>query len=488
MKAKSKILVIGCSCLIAVAGFTMTTMNTDHDGVIGLFYSTTDGSYFTKHLTANDEVSVDKEDGTDSPTGGVESGEIYWKGKYTGSYMTTDPQALELIEKVKKADCSDQRKTVAIWALANVGNPAAPYSYGARHDAGYKSPDAAPMDCSSFVAWCYYNGGLDTGILSTGDMAAIAEHSSLDEMIQGGDIHIGDAVMTPGRGHTAVAVYVENGLIYFVHEPSSGHLIEVGDTGSYVAFGKGWHKLSDAEASKGGSSSSGSVTPGSVEKVKAQNAAGIKLPDTEFTLYTAKDNRKDKIIMLDPGHGDPNIKSKVSDFSVGEYFSPRGGLYNGETEENFAQAVADITRDKLLAAGFDVLMSRDDSTALTPNKLRSRVASERASLQVCIHWNGGGANGPVLVVPRDYAARPWKDEVNGLWALCGPKLAQHLGSSVRGNYEFGASVFGMDFNLPILYIETGFADGAVDGPNLVGDANHEKIADAIASSIIEYYK
>ena len=106
MKAKSKILVIGCSCLIAVAGFTMTTMNSDHDGIIGLFYSTTDGSYYVKHLTTDDEVSVDGEDGN-LPVGESGSGEIYWKGEYTGSYMTTDPQALALIEKVKKADCSD---------------------------------------------------------------------------------------------------------------------------------------------------------------------------------------------------------------------------------------------------------------------------------------------------------------------------------------------------------------------------------------------
>lgn len=486
---KSKLLVTGILCCIAVSGFVVSTFNSDHNSIVDMFKTTTDGSYYKKYLTVNSDGS--SVDGTDKDNE-VGEGEIYWNGEYTGAFMTTDPQALELIEKVKKADCSDQRKVVAIWALAHVGDPNSPYVWGGRHSAAYRTAESGGMDCSSFVAWCQYNGGNDLGIFTTAEMANMAEHQTLEEMIAGGDIHIGDAVVTAGSGHTAICVYIENGVIYFCHEPSSGHLIELGNTQSYLAFRKGWHKLSDAPASRrGGSSDTGSSRPGSIEKIRVQDPTGCMLPETEFTKYTTSASRKNITVMVDPGHVDPNIRSKVPNFSEGNYFSPRGGLYNGETEEDFAQAVGDKVRDKLLAKGFDVIMSRDDSTALTPNKLRAKMASEQADLHVCIHWNGSEshtADGTVLMVPRDYDSRPWKAQIEEIWATCAQGLSQHLGSRIRSNCAAGLAVFGVDRDTPVLYIETGFADGPNDGPKLVGESNHEAIAEAIANGIIAYYE
>lgn len=231
--------------------------------------------------------------------------------------------------------------------------------------------------------------------------------------------------------------------------------------------------------------------PGAVYKLKVQDPGELKLPDTEFTRYNASENRKNKVIMIDPGHGNPYVSSLVPDFTVGDYFSGRGDVLYGETEEAFALAVGEKMRDKLLAAGYDVIMSRDTNDSLAPNKLRAKMASEAGCiLHVCIHWNAAGrsgANGTLKTIPPDYNSRKWVWEIEQLWSLCGPRLGAHLGSGVQGDYIFPGAVFDIDKDLPVLYVETGFMTGDTDKNRLTGEENHEAIAEALASGIIDYY-
>lgn len=231
--------------------------------------------------------------------------------------------------------------------------------------------------------------------------------------------------------------------------------------------------------------------PGAVLKLKVKEPGDLMLPETEFTRYNASENRKNKIIMIDPGHGNPSVASLVPDFNAGSYFGGRSDRLHGETEEVFALAVGEKIRDKLLTAGYDVIMSRDTNDALTPNKLRAKMASEAGCiLQVCLHWNASARsniNGTLKVIPPDYNSRSWLWEIEQLWAICGPRLGAHLGSGVQSDYIFPGAVFSVDADLPVLYIETGFMTGSVDSSRLTGDANHEAIAEAIASGIIDYY-
>ena len=241
----------------------------------------------------------------------------------------------------------------------------------------------------------------------------------------------------------------------------------------------------------GAGSQSWLTQPGAVLKLKVEDPGELMLPDTEFTRYNASENRKNEVIMIDPGHGNPSVASLVPNFTDGAYFGGRSDQLHGETEEVFALAVGEKIRDKLLAAGYDVIMSRDTNDALTPNKLRAKMASEAGCiLQVCIHWNASGRsdmNGTLKVVPPDYNSRSWLWEIEQLWSICGPRLGAHLGSRVQSDYIFPGAVFGVDVDLPILYIETGFMTGSVDRNRLTGEENHEAIAEAIASGIIEYY-
>lgn len=65
MNSKSKMLMVGIASLLAVSGFAMSTNYSNRDGVVSDFKSTTDGSFFTKHLVVQDtvgEVSEEKKD------------------------------------------------------------------------------------------------------------------------------------------------------------------------------------------------------------------------------------------------------------------------------------------------------------------------------------------------------------------------------------------------------------------------------------------
>lgn len=59
MDSKSKILVLGVTGLIAVAGFTLSTNYSNRDDVVDDYKTTTDGSFFKKHLVVQED-SADK--------------------------------------------------------------------------------------------------------------------------------------------------------------------------------------------------------------------------------------------------------------------------------------------------------------------------------------------------------------------------------------------------------------------------------------------
>ena len=144
-------------------------------------------------------------------------------------------------------------------------------------------------------------------------------------------------------------------------------------------------------------------------------------------------------------------------------------------------------KDILVANGYDVILTRYTQTDIVSNKLRAVMANEvNADLVVPIHWNGGGGHGPALVIPPDYASRPWKSTCDNVWSIIGPKLAAHLGASVHSSVETVTAFFGL-VQVPTVYVETGFADSS-DINKLVGEENHQAIAQAIAEGIMEFYE
>ena len=52
--------------------------------------------------------------------------------------------------------------------------------------------------------------------------------------------------------------------------------------------------------------------------------------------------------------------------------------------------MAEILRDKLLAAGYDVLMVRDGSDVQLDNVARTVICNNVADCHISLHWDGDG--------------------------------------------------------------------------------------------------
>ena len=63
---------------------------------------------------------------------------------------------------------------------------------------------------------------------------------------------------------------------------------------------------------------------------------------------------------------------------------------DGTAESSVTLRMAQILRDKLLAAGYDVLMVRDGSDVQLDNIARTVICNNRANCHIALHWDGDG--------------------------------------------------------------------------------------------------
>ena len=63
---------------------------------------------------------------------------------------------------------------------------------------------------------------------------------------------------------------------------------------------------------------------------------------------------------------------------------------DGATESSVTLRMAEILRDKLLAAGYDVLMVRDGSDVQLDNVARTVICNNVADCHISLHWDGDG--------------------------------------------------------------------------------------------------
>ena len=126
-------------------------------------------------------------------------------------------------------------------------------------------------------------------------------------------------------------------------------------------------------------------------------------------LYRGDPSENKKVIAINAGHGTaggeservychPDKTPKVTHGS-----NPKGSLKavavsagmifkNGETEAEVAMKVSDMLRTKLLDAGYDVLMIRDEADVQLDNVARTVIANNNAHCLVSIHFDGDGLN------------------------------------------------------------------------------------------------
>lgn len=124
-------------------------------------------------------------------------------------------------------------------------------------------------------------------------------------------------------------------------------------------------------------------------------------------MYKATSNRKNIVVGVNAGHGTsggssvktlchPDGSAKVTGGTTSagstKAVAVSGGMSfnDGTAESTVTLRMAQILRDKLLSAGYDVLMVRDGSDVQLDNVARTVICNNVADCHIALHWDGDG--------------------------------------------------------------------------------------------------
>lgn len=127
----------------------------------------------------------------------------------------------------------------------------------------------------------------------------------------------------------------------------------------------------------------------------------------QAVFYAAETGRKGKVIALNAGHGTEGGASKKTYCHPDKSPKLTGGstkagavkatavsvgmsFQDGTPERKVTLQLAQLLRDKLLAAGYDVLMLRDGEDVQLDNVARTVIANQTADVHISLHWDGDG--------------------------------------------------------------------------------------------------
>ena len=124
-------------------------------------------------------------------------------------------------------------------------------------------------------------------------------------------------------------------------------------------------------------------------------------------LYRAPAGRKNLVVGVNAGHGTAGGESVYTDChpdgspkvtggstAAGSYqaaaVSSGMSFYDGTPERDVTLREAQLLRDLLLEAGYDVLMLRDGEDVQLDNVARTVICNNAADCHIAIHWDGDG--------------------------------------------------------------------------------------------------
>ena len=173
-------------------------------------------------------------------------------------------------------------------------------------------------------------------------------------------------------------------------------------------------------------------------------------------LYRAAENRKNLVIGVNAGHGteggmnhktychpDQSPKTTGGSTSAGavEATAVSAGMsfHDGTPEHSVTLEIAQALKDKLLEAGYDVLMLRDGEDVQLDNIARTVISNNVADCHIAIHFDGDGQGydkGAFYIsVPEGIKDM---DPVDDNWESC-DALGENL---IDGLEEVGVDIFG----------------------------------------------
>ena len=181
-----------------------------------------------------------------------------------------------------------------------------------------------------------------------------------------------------------------------------------------------------------------------------------KIKSGAAVLYrSTASEKKNKVIAVNAGHGTkggtsvktqchPDGTAKVTGGTTGAGATSAVAVSTGMTfsdgtaESKVTLAMAKVLKDKLLAAGYDVLMIRDGEDVQLDNIARSVIANNAADCHIALHWDSTTSNkGAFYMSVPDVASYKNMEPVKSHWQ-------QHnaLGASlVEGLKSAGVKIF-----------------------------------------------
>lgn len=322
------------------------------------------------------------------------------------------------------------------------------------------------------------------------------------------------------------------------------------DQVTYVIPGPGYQKYLDSLSSggTGGTGNTGNLSNGNGESTTTPDGVTItehmlsessrhladlwknesgKIPTDAKVFVFKPQNPNGHSVTIDAGHGNnshpavslrtesvfPGLSadqirsmgsSDTNNKSIGvEGRESKNVFNNSEIEPECTLAVAIKVRDKLLAKGYTVTMTRNLGTQNLSNGTRSVLGCETSEIYIAIHTNGGGGRGVVTFYPGDYYAgqgggpRPGYTRMLGLDAnkAESKRLAQELSYGVHnatpglplngsGTAENVLRIFSYS-SKPIALVELGFSDNRSDAQILI--EKKEEMAQGIVNGIDKYF-
>lgn len=140
-----------------------------------------------------------------------------------------------------------------------------------------------------------------------------------------------------------------------------------------------------------------------------QFASSSAIHTGNAVLYKATDNRKNIVVGVNAGHGTrggssvktychPDQTPKTTGGSTAQGATMATAVSSGMTmndgvsEASVTLRQAQILRDALLMAGYDVLMLRDGEDVQLDNIARTVIANNVADCHISLHWDGDGTS------------------------------------------------------------------------------------------------
>lgn len=219
----------------------------------------------------------------------------------------------------------------------------------------------------------------------------------------------------------------------------------------------------------------------------------------EAAEESAAENDKKFLVAIDPGHQawDVDMSAKEpnapgSDTMKAKATSGTSGKYTGIPEYELCLDISFQLKDALQAAGYEVVMTREDNETAISNAERAQLANDAgADVMIRIHANGSedtSVNGALALITSQgnpNTAQLYDDSrelaEDVLGAYCESTEMKNLG------IQENDTMTGLNWSrVPVMILEMGFMTNEQDDRNMADENYRDKMVTGIVNGIEKY--